>query len=135
MAVRRTTIMILAPGRNAIHLDVPILPPLRAAMLAVLVPLLAGVTAQRVLDDASIMTTRSYPAVAMGSLHRVEEPMFRRLHREPQPLRASTTPTALPVVAHTPAAKPPVGPPPPPDSAPSFGQTTLRALMTAVRPA
>jgi uncharacterized protein YcbK (DUF882 family) len=126
--------MILAPGRNAIHLDVPVLPPLRAATLALLVPLLAGVTAQRVLDDASL-TTRSYPAVAMGSLHRVEAPVFRRLRRDPQQLRAATTPTALPIVAHVPAAKAPIGPPPPPTSAPSFGQSTLQALMIAVRPA
>jgi uncharacterized protein YcbK (DUF882 family) len=132
MRGRRTTIMILAPGRNAIHLDVPVLPPLRAAALAVLVPLCVGVTAQRFLDDAT--TTRSYPALAMGSLHRAEEPVLRHLHREPQQLRATTTPTALPVVVHVSATRAPLGPPPPPAAPPSFGQSTLAALMTAVRP-
>jgi uncharacterized protein YcbK (DUF882 family) len=131
MRGRRTTIMILAPGRNAIHLDVPVLPPLRAAALAMLVPLFAGVTAQRFLGDG---VGRSYSTVAMGSLHRVEPPMLRHLVRESQQLRAATTPTALPVIAHAPA-KAPAGPPLPPGAAPSFGQTTLRALMTAVRPA
>jgi uncharacterized protein YcbK (DUF882 family) len=133
MRARRTTVMILVPGRAALHLDVPVLRPLRAATLAVLVPLLLGVTAQRVLDDGT--PTRGYLAMAMGSLHRVEEPTFRRLHRSPQQLRAATTPTGLPVVGHAPPSKSPVGPPPPPESAPSFGQSTLRALMTAVRPA
>lgn len=123
--------MILAPGRNAIHLDVPVLPPLRAAAALLLVPLFLGVTAQRFLGD--IRTSRSsYPALAMGSLHRVNASAVRRLHREPQPLRAATEPTTLPVVAHA-AGRPPAGPPLPP-AQPRFGESTLRALMTAVRP-
>lgn len=131
MSARRTTIMILVPGRAALHLDVPILPPLRAATLALLVPLLVGLTAQRFLGD--VISTRSYSAAAMGSLRRVEEPTFRRLQHPSQQLRAATTPTVLPAPA-APAVKAPVGPPPPPQSAPSFGQTTLRTFMTAVRP-
>lgn len=122
--------MILAPGRNAIHLDVPILPPLRAAAALLLVPLCMGVTAQRFLGD--IRTSRSYPALAMGSLHRVEPSAVRRIHREPQQLRAATRPTTLPVVAHV-AVRPPAGPPLPPEQ-PRFGANTLRAIMTAVRP-
>jgi uncharacterized protein YcbK (DUF882 family) len=127
---RRTTIMILAPGRNAIHLEVPVLPPLRAAAAMLLVPLCLGVTAQRFLGD--MRTSRGYGGLAMGSLHRVDSPAIavRRLHREPQPLRAATKPTTLPVVAH---ASSPAGPPPPP-AQPSFSASAMRALMTAVRP-
>jgi uncharacterized protein YcbK (DUF882 family) len=124
--------MILAPGRNAIHLDVPVLPPLRAAAALLLVPLCMGVTAQRFLGD--VRTSRAYPALAMGSLHRVDAraSAVRRIHREPQPLRAATKPTTLPVATHV-SARPPAGPPLPPEQ-PRFGETTLRALMTAVRP-
>jgi uncharacterized protein YcbK (DUF882 family) len=132
MGGRRTTIMILAPGRNAIHLDVPVPSPLRAVTLAMLLPLFAGVTAQRFLGDGA---GRSYSTIAMGSLHRAEPPLLRHLqHDEPPQLRAATTPSTLPVLAHVPA-KAPAGPPLPPNAKPSFGQTTLRALMTAVRPA
>jgi uncharacterized protein YcbK (DUF882 family) len=57
----------------------------------------------------------------------------RRLHREAQPLRVTTTQTTLPVaVTHT-SQRPPAGPPLPP-AQPSFGATAMRALMTAVRP-
>lgn len=134
MRGRRTTIMILAPGRNAIHLSVPVLPPLRAAALAMLVPLCAGVIAQRFLGDAGRDLTRSYSTVAMGSLHRAEPPRLRQLHREPAQLRAATTPSVLPMLGRG-TGRAPAGPPLPPGAAPSFGQTTLRALMTAVRPA
>lgn len=137
MSGRRTTIMILAPGRNAITLEVPILPPLRAATLALLVPLLAGVTAQRFLGDPIL--TRRYSTIAMGSLHRAEPPALRRMYREPQQphltstTTAATTPTAFPVLARAPMHAP-AGPPLPPGAAPMLGEGAMRALMTAVRP-
>jgi uncharacterized protein YcbK (DUF882 family) len=128
MSLRRTTIMILAPGRDAIHLELPVL-PLRAVTLCMLVPLLVGISAQRLFGVA-----RSYPIVAMGSLHRIEAPTFRRLHSEHQPLRAAMKATPVAAIAHAapaPARELPIGPPPPP----GLGETTLRTLMTAVRPA
>jgi uncharacterized protein YcbK (DUF882 family) len=92
-----------------------------------------GVTAQRFLGD--MRTSRGYGGLAMGSLHRVESTaeVVRRLHREPQQLRAATTPTTLPVVAHASEQRPTAGPPLPPEQ-PTFGATAMRALMTAVRP-
>jgi uncharacterized protein YcbK (DUF882 family) len=128
MSPRRTTIMILAPGRDAIHLELPVL-PLRAATLCMLVPLLLGISAQRLFGVA-----RSYPIVAMGSLHRIEARTFRRLQSDHQPLRAAMKATPVAAIAHAapaPARELPVGPPPPP----GLGETTLRTLMTAVRPA
>lgn len=123
--------MILRPGRSAITLEVPVLPPLRAATLALLVPLLAGLSAQRFLGDP--IMTRRYSTIAMGSLHRAEPQPWRRVHREPQPIRATTTPTVLPVVTRVPM-RPPAGPPLPPGAAPALGQGAVKALMTAVRP-
>lgn len=132
MQSRRTTIMILAPGRDAIHLEVPIL-TLRAVTLALLVPLCAGVAAQRYFGVA-----RDYPAIAMGSLHRVAPTPRPLARREPTQLRAATTssPTHAVTGVTVPAQnRAPIGPPPPPSapSAPGLG-SSLRTLMTAVRP-
>ncbi|HKU40625.1 MAG TPA: DUF882 domain-containing protein [Polyangiales bacterium] len=67
MESRRTTIMILAPGRDAISLDVAVW---RRRLLPILcMPLMLGVAAQRTLG-----ATRGASALAMGSLQQVVQP-------------------------------------------------------------
>lgn len=91
---RRTTILIMAPGRTAISLELPVAVP-RWVAAALVVPLLCGVGAQRWLD-----TPGTSPAVAMGSLHRVHERGQNELPRSAAPAPVATVPQA-PSGAHT----------------------------------
>ena len=90
MQSRRTTIMIMAPGRDAISLDLEVW---RRRVLPLLcVPLLLGFATQR-----SLGATRQLPALAMGSLQRaaaVSQPVVQP-RPEPRPAALHTLMTAV----------------------------------------
>lgn len=123
MSERRTTVMILMPGRNAISIALP-RSPRRALGLALLLPLITGVFAQRYVGSAP--TSR----VAMASLLRVPGPVAR-MSTDLLRTLTSTAPKprpALPVRVPTPP--PPAAPElPPSDAAP---ETVTLAATTPV---
>jgi uncharacterized protein YcbK (DUF882 family) len=90
MNERRTTVMILVPGRNAVSVGLP-RSPRRALSLALLLPLFTGGLAQRYVSSSG-----ANGHVAMASLMRVPGPMARVSDRVLHSLSASIRRPELP---------------------------------------
>ena len=122
MLSRRTTIMLLVPGRNAISFDAPRIPA-AAVIAALLLPLCSGAAAERCFR--SLRSSGS--GVAIASLSRVQLPAGDRVRA---PARSTEAPRDRARPASVPEVQPPFGPPAPPAARPY--QAPLRAAAMIV---